>query len=298
MDSHRWGRPSGANQVSLAGDFGTLTVNTVTGRLHLHQERGGDRSAGRHRDRQRRLHVTVSDGDGPAVPQTYTVNVSGAGPMRRRWGGDVGLDCGSRSGFDHDRQRSVGRRWSGADVDVETLTYGLVGGQPRRRRGSALAGLRHADGGHRHRRVQLRRRTRRRSKRWTAPRPTATLHVTVTDGDGPAVTQTYTVNGPRRGRCADAGAVTSGSIAEVDSGSTTTDSGLSGTLVGPDVDVETLTYGIVGGRPGGAARSAWRGLRHADGEHRHRAPTATRRTRRRSKRWTTTRPTATSSRDV
>ena len=33
--------------------------------------------------------------------------------------------------------------------------------------------------------------------------------------------------------------------------SSTTDSGLSGTLVGADVDVETLTYGIQGGTPSG-----------------------------------------------
>ena len=42
-------------------------------------------------------------------------------------------------------------------------------------------------------------------------------------------------------------AVTSGSITEVDQSSTTIDSGLSGTLVGADVDVEDLTYGIQGG---------------------------------------------------
>jgi len=39
------------------------------------------------------------------------------------------------------------------------------------------------------------------------------------------------------------GAVTSGSVAEIDQSSSTTDAGLSGTLVGADVDVETLTYG-------------------------------------------------------
>ena len=43
-------------------------------------------------------------------------------------------------------------------------------------------------------------------------------------------------------------AVTCGSIAEVDLSSSTTDSGLSGKLVGADVDVETLTYGVGGAR--------------------------------------------------
>src|SRR5207244_2020683 len=46
-------------------------------------------------------------------------------------------------------------------------------------------------------------------------------------------------------------AVLSGAIAEVDQSSTTTSSGLSGTLSGADVDVETLTYGIQGGTASG-----------------------------------------------
>src|SRR6185436_11077061 len=68
--------------------------------------------------------------------------------------------------------------------------------------------------------------------------------VTVSDGDGPTVNQTYTVNVSGADDAPTLGAVTAGSIAEDDQASTTTDSGLSGTLVGDDVDVETLTYGI------------------------------------------------------
>ena len=45
--------------------------------------------------------------------------------------------------------------------------------------------------------------------------------------------------------------MTSGSIAENDQLATTSDAGLAGLLAGADVDVETLTYGIVGGTPGG-----------------------------------------------
>ncbi|MFZ2950031.1 MAG: Ig-like domain-containing protein, partial [Desulfuromonadaceae bacterium] len=46
-------------------------------------------------------------------------------------------------------------------------------------------------------------------------------------------------------------AVTTGTIAEVDQASSTTDANLSGTLAGADVDVETLTYGLTGGTDNG-----------------------------------------------
>ena len=42
-----------------------------------------------------------------------------------------------------------------------------------------------------------------------------------------------------------------GSVAEVSQSSSTTDSGLTGTLVGADVDVEPLTYGIQDGTDNG-----------------------------------------------
>ncbi|MBZ9771578.1 beta strand repeat-containing protein, partial [Mesorhizobium sp. CO1-1-8] len=72
--------------------------------------------------------------------------------------------------------------------------------------------------------------------------------VTVSDGDGPAVTQTYTVNVTGADDAPTLAAVVSGSVAEVDQSSATTDSGLSGTLNGHDVDAgDVLAYGIQGG---------------------------------------------------
>jgi large repetitive protein len=59
--------------------------------------------------------------------------------------------------------------------------------------------------------------------------------------------QTYTVNVSGADDQPTLAAVTSGSVAEVVSSSSTTDSGLSGTLLGADVDGETLIYGISGG---------------------------------------------------
>ena len=78
--------------------------------------------------------------------------------------------------------------------------------------------------------------------------------MTVSDGDGPAVTQTYDVNLTGADDAPTLGAVTAGSIAEDDQASTTTDSGLTGTLVGNDVDDDAvLEYGIQGGAAGTGA---------------------------------------------
>jgi VCBS repeat-containing protein len=77
--------------------------------------------------------------------------------------------------------------------------------------------------------------------------PADSFTVTVSDGDGPAVTQTYTVNLSGADDAPTLAAVTAGSIAELDQNSSTVDSGLTGTLVGADIDGETLAYGIEGG---------------------------------------------------
>src|SRR6185295_19008533 len=77
--------------------------------------------------------------------------------------------------------------------------------------------------------------------------PALNFTMTVSDGDGPTVNQTYTINLTGADDAPTLGAVTSGSIAEVDQSSSTTSSGLAGSLVGADVDGETLTYGVVGG---------------------------------------------------
>ena len=77
--------------------------------------------------------------------------------------------------------------------------------------------------------------------------PSDVFTVTVFDGDGDPVTQTYAVNLTGADDAPTLADPTDGSIAEVTQSSSTTSLGLSGTLVGADIDVETLTYGIVGG---------------------------------------------------
>src|SRR5205085_863588 len=84
--------------------------------------------------------------------------------------------------------------------------------------------------------------------------PSVNFIVTVSDGDGPTVNQTYTINLTGADDAPTLQAVPAGSTSEIRQSSSTTSSGLSGTLVGADVDVETLTYGIQGVTPvGGVA---------------------------------------------
>ncbi|WP_372739120.1 VCBS domain-containing protein, partial [Neptunomonas sp.] len=71
--------------------------------------------------------------------------------------------------------------------------------------------------------------------------------LSVTDADGALLTQTLTVNLSGADDAPTLAAVTAASIAEIDQTNTTRDSNLSGTLVGEDVDVEPLTFGIDGG---------------------------------------------------
>ena len=82
-------------------------------------------------------------------------------------------------------------------------------------------------------------------------KPVDSFTVTVSDGDGPAVAQAYTVNLSGADDAPTLAPVVAGSIAEVSQNTSTTDSGLGGTLAGADVDVETLTYGIDGGTSNG-----------------------------------------------
>jgi len=81
--------------------------------------------------------------------------------------------------------------------------------------------------------------------------PVLNLNLTVSDGNGPAVSQPYAVNLTGADDAPTLGAVASGSVAEVANSTSTIDAGLSGTLAGTDVDVEALTYGIVGGAASG-----------------------------------------------
>jgi VCBS repeat-containing protein len=241
-----------AGVSTLVGDYGTLAVNTTTGAYTYTKNAAAiealDNNGVAETDSDV-FTVTVSDGDGPLVTQTYTVNVSGADDAPTLGA----VSSGSIAEVDQSSSTTdsgLSGTLAGADVDVETLTYGISGG-------TVAAGVSTLVGDYGTLTVNTTTGAYLYTKNaaaiealdnnGVAETDSDVFTVTVSDGDGPLVTQTYTVNVSGADDAPTLGAVSSGSIAEVDQSSSTTDSGLSGTLAGADVDVETLTYGISGG---------------------------------------------------
>jgi VCBS repeat-containing protein len=235
-----------AGVATLVGDFGTLAVNTTTGAYSYTKNAAAIEALDATETDSDVFTVTVSDGDGPLVTQTYTVNVSGADDaptLGAVTSGSVAEVDQSSSTNDSGLSGTL----AGTDVDVETLTYGISGG-------TVLAGVATLVGDFGTLAVNTTTGAYSYTKNAAAiealdatETDSDVFTVTVSDGDGPLVTQTYTVNVSGADDAPTLGAVTSGSVAEVDQSSSTNDSGLSGTLAGTDVDVETLTYGISGG---------------------------------------------------
>jgi VCBS repeat-containing protein len=72
------GTASGVNQVSLAGIYGTLTVDTVTGAYSYAKNTAAIEALNSGQNPSDVFTVSVTDGDQALVTQTYTVNVTGA----------------------------------------------------------------------------------------------------------------------------------------------------------------------------------------------------------------------------
>jgi VCBS repeat-containing protein len=233
--------------ATLAGTYGTLTVDTATGAYVFTPNAAAIEALDATETDSDVFTVTVSDGDGAAVTQTYTVNVSGADDAPTLGA----VTSGSIAEIDQSSSTNssgLSGTLAGNDVDVETLTYGIQGG-------TVVSGVATLAGTYGTLAVDTA------TGAYVFTPNAATIEgldtsetdsdvftVTVSDGDGAEVTQTYTVNVSGADDAPTLGAVTSGSIAEIDQSSSTNSSGLSGTLVGSDVDGEaSLTYGIQGG---------------------------------------------------
>ena len=244
------GGTSSGGYTTLAGTYGTLSVNESTG-AYIYTKNGTSIEAMDDGETANDVFtVTVTDGDDGPVTQTYTVNVTGAddqptlSPVTSGSISEVRL-----SGSTTDS--GLSGTLSGSDVDVETLTYGIQGGTSSGGY-TTLAGtygtlsVNESTGAY----IYTKNGT---SIEAMDDGETANdvFTVTVTDGDDGPVTQTYTVNVTGADDQPTLSPVTSGSISEVRLSGSTTDSGLSGTLSGSDVDVETLTYGIQGGTSSG-----------------------------------------------
>ncbi|HYC49371.1 MAG TPA: VCBS domain-containing protein, partial [Burkholderiales bacterium] len=111
---------------SLAGDFGTLSVDTVTGAYSYVKNAAAVEALDDTEVDSDVFTVTVSDGDDADVTQTFTVDVTGADDQPT-------LDPVVASVSEIDQSSSttdvgVTGTLPANDVDVETLTYGIQGG--------------------------------------------------------------------------------------------------------------------------------------------------------------------------
>ena len=191
--------------------------------------------------------ILVSDGNGGTAEQVVSVTVNSVNDDPTL----APVAAGSVSEIDQLPTVSasgVSGTLVGADVDGDTLTYGIQGGSASGVNLVSLLGtygtltVNTATGAYSYapNAAAI-------DPLDTGENPTDSFTVTVSDGHGGTGTQTYTVNVHGGDDTPTLNAVTSGSITEVANSTTENSSGLSGTLVGHDVDVETLTYGIQGG---------------------------------------------------
>ena len=231
---------------TLVNAFGTLTVNTSTGAYNFAPNAAAIEGLDVGENPSLNFTMTVSDGDAPLGTQTYTINLTGAD--------DTPTLAAVTSGSIAEVNQSSSTTSSGlsgtlvgADVDVETLTYGVVGG-------TVSAGVSTLVNTYGTLTVNTSTGAYNFAPNAAAiealdvgENPSLNFTMTVSDGDAPLGTQTYTINLTGADDTPTLQAVTSGSVAEVPNSTSTIDSGLTGTLVGADVDVETLTYGIAGG---------------------------------------------------
>ncbi|NCY17621.1 MAG: hypothetical protein EBX39_12865 [Actinobacteria bacterium] len=139
----------------------------------------------------------------------------------------------------------------GADVDGETLTYGVVGGTAGT---GAAAGTVSKVGTYGTVTVNTATGAYSLTKNPVTIEAlaagavvTETFTLTVNDGDGPSTTRDFVVQITGADDASTLGVVPGGSIVEIDQQASTIDTGLSGTLSGIDPEGDVLTYGIAGG---------------------------------------------------
>jgi len=232
------------------GSYGTLTVNNSTGAYSYAKNAGAIEALDATEQATDTFDFSVSDGDGAVVTRGYTVTVSGAddaptlGPVVVGTIAEVGQAGTTTDG-------GLTGSLVGGDVDVETLTYGISGG-------TVAGGVSTKVGVYGTLTVDSSTRAYSYAKNAGAiealdatEQGTDTFDFSVSDGDGAVVTRGYTVTVSGADDAPTLGPVVVGTIAEVGQSETTTDGGLTGSLVGGDVDVETLTYGISGGTVSG-----------------------------------------------
>jgi VCBS repeat-containing protein len=222
---------------------GTVTFNSDGSYSY---DPSGDQDLDDSESRDITFRYVANDGTADSGEATVTITVNGADDQPTL----APVTSGSIAEIDQSsatNSSGLSGTLAGSDVDVETLTYGVQGGTVAAGFSTLVdtygtlsvnistgaysfapdaAAIEGLDVGE---------------------NPVLNFTFTVSDGDAPLGTQTYTINLTGADDTPTLAPVTSGSVVEVANSSSTIDSGLSGTLVGSDVDVETLTYGIQGG---------------------------------------------------
>ncbi len=221
-----------AGVSTLVSAYGTLTVNTSTGAYNFAPNAAAIEALDAGENPVLNFTVTVSDSDGPDVTQPYTISLTGADDAPTL----AAVAPGSIAEVDQSSSTTsagLAGTLAGADVDGETLTYGIVGGTVAAGVSTLVSAygtltVNTSTGAYNFApnaaAIEALDATETRQRRFT---------VTVFDGDGAAVTQTYTVNVSGADDAPTLAAVTSGSIAEVDQSSSTLDSGLAARWPGP-----------------------------------------------------------------
>ncbi|MET1491998.1 VCBS domain-containing protein, partial [Uliginosibacterium paludis] len=236
--------------VTLVGTYGTLTLNTATGVYSYAKNSSAIEALDSGETGTDAFTFTVSDGDGALVTRPFTVTVTGAddAPVLAAVTNATIKEVDQSSST---TDTGLSGTLSGSDVDVETLTYGISGGTVSGTTVTLVGSygtltLNTATGSYSY------------AKNSSAIEAldsgetgTDAFTFTVSDGDGALVTRPFTVTVTGADDAPVLAAVTNATIKEVDQSSSTTDTGLSGTLSGSDVDVKTLTYGISGGTVSG-----------------------------------------------
>ncbi|SFG48034.1 cadherin-like domain-containing protein [Neptunomonas qingdaonensis] len=232
--------------ITKVGTYGTLTLDSGSGAYSYVKNDAAIEALDDGESGSDTFTLSVTDADGALVTQTLTVNVSGADDAPTL----AAITTATIAEVDQSASTTdanLSGTLVGADVDDETLSYGIITGSVS---GSSITkvgtyGTLTLDSG---------------SGAYSYIRNDAaiealddgesgsdTFALSVTDADGALVTQTLTVNVSGADDAPTLAAITTATIAEIDQTNTTRDRNLNGTLVGEDVDVEPLTFGLDGG---------------------------------------------------
>ena len=240
-----------AGTWTAVGTYGTLSLDAATGDYTYTINAPAVEALDDLEQVTDQFTITATDNAGLTATNTYTVTVNGADDqpvLAPVTAGEVKeiLHSGARTGL------ALFGTLSATDVDAgDTLTYGAVGGttaaNPNEVMVSGTYGTLFVNLSGAYRYEQDVNAIEALDDGET---PTDTFTVTVTDGDDALVTQPFVVTLYGADDQPTLAPVTDGSITELTHTPLTAVTGLSGTLVGADVDAgDTLTYGIVGGAP-------------------------------------------------